>query len=111
MRTLLICLAAALLSFAGANAMAQDRGETPPLRVFDAGELTPNRYLVVKRLWTGTWRASFWVPGHDDAGAALAALTQEAASLGAHGVVNLHCVNDAGGWGGYFCYGLAIRLK
>lgn len=112
MRTPLICFAAALLFLAAANAMAQDRADTPPLRVFDAGELTPDRYSVVKRLWTGTWRASFWVPGHDDASAAVAALTQEAASLGAHGVVNLHCLNDTGGWGGgYFCYGLAIKLK
>lgn len=86
--------------------------DVAPVRVFDAGELTPDRYTVIERLWTGTWRASFWIPSHDDAGAAVAALTRKAASLGADGVVNLHCLNDTGGWGGgYYCYGLAIRLK
>lgn len=83
-----------------------------PVRVFDTGELTLDRYEVIERLWTGTWRASFWVPTHDDASSAIAALTSKAADLGADGVVNLHCVNDRGGWGGgYYCYGLAIRLK
>jgi hypothetical protein len=83
-----------------------------PLRVFDAGELALNRYTVVKRLWTGALRASFWIPSYDDTGTAISALTSEARSLGADGVVNLHCLNDRGGWGGgYACYGLAIKLK
>ncbi len=83
-----------------------------PLRVFDAGELTLDRYLVVKRLWTGALRASFWIPAYDDAATAITALTSEARSLGADGVVNLHCLNDNTGWGGgYTCYGLAIKLK
>lgn len=86
--------------------------ETAPVRVFDAGELTLDRYTVVKRLWTGTWRAVFWIPSHDESGAAVAALTSEAARLGADGIVNLHCLNDRGGWGGgYYCYGLAIKLR
>jgi len=108
----LCVISTALLSIAGAGAAARERTDTPPVRVFDAGELTPSHYTVVKRLWTGTWRASFWIPRHDDAGAAITALTTQAASLGADGVVNLHCLNDAGGWGGgYRCYGLAIKLK
>jgi uncharacterized protein YbjQ (UPF0145 family) len=83
-----------------------------PVRVFDTGELTLDRYTVIERLWAGTLRASFWVPTHDDPGSAIAALTSKAADLGADGVVNLHCVNDAGGWdGGYYCYGLAIKLR
>ena len=101
----LLCLAAAF----PAPALA---GEAAPIRVFDAGELTPARYTVLKRLWTGSWRSAFGGPVHNDAGMAITALTTEAASLGADGVVNLHCLNDSGGWSsGYFCYGLAIRLK
>lgn len=113
MRKPLACfIAAALLVIAGTGASAQDKAENAPVRVFDAGELTPDRYTVIERVWTSTWRAPFWFPSHDDAGAAVAALTRKAASLGANGVVNLHCVNDAGGWGGrYYCYGLAIKLK
>jgi hypothetical protein len=84
----------------------------PPVRIFDTGELTLDRYTIVERLWTGTWRASFWIPAHRDAGSAIDALTSKAADLGADGVVNLHCVHDAGGIDrGYFCYGLAIKFK
>ena len=105
-------IAVMLLAMAGAGVSAQDRAENAPLRVFDPGELTPDRYTVIERVWTGTWRASFWIPSHEDAGAAAAALTSKAASLGANGVVNLHCLNDAGGWGsGYYCYGLAIKVR
>lgn len=105
---------AALLSTAGTGAMTvvEARAETPPVRVYDAAQLAPERYSVVKRIWTGTWHSAFWVPVHDDAAAAIAALTAKAADAGADGVVNLHCLNDDAGFGGgYFCYGLAIKLK
>ena len=86
--------------------------DAAPVRVFDAGELTLARYTVVKRIWTQTWRSAFWVSTYGDAADAIAALTSKAADTGADGVVNLHCLNDTGGWGGgYFCYGLAIKLK
>lgn len=105
-------IAAAMLALASMGISAQQRAENAPVRVFDAGELTLDRYTVIARVWTGTWRAPFWFPSHDDSGAAVAALTGKAASLGANGVVNLHCVNDAGAWsGGYYCYGLAIKLR
>lgn len=96
-----------------ALAEATPAAETPaPVRLFDAGELTLVSYTVVKRLWVDTWRSAFWISTHDNAGAAIAALTAEAASLGASGVTNLYCIEDTGGWGGgYFCYGLAIKLR
>ena len=100
---------ACALCVAAASARSAD---LTPIRVFDAGELTLDRYTVVQRIWTGTWRSAFWVAAHDDAAKAIAALTSKAADAGADGVVNLHCLNDTTGWGGgYFCYGLAIRLK
>ena len=109
MKMLAVMTSLLLLAAAGAVTAAEPAA---PVRVFDAGELTLDRYTVVKRLWTGALRASFWIPSYDDAGTAISALTSEARSLGADGVVNLHCVNDTGGWGGgYTCYGLAIKLK
>jgi uncharacterized protein YbjQ (UPF0145 family) len=91
------------------SALAADAAR---IKVFDATELTLARYTVVKRIWAGTWRSAFWVSTHNDAADAIAALTSKAADAGADGVVNLHCLNDTGGWGGgYFCYGLAIKLK
>ena len=98
-----------VLCVAVGHARAADAAQ---VKVYDATQLTLDRYTVVKRIWTGTWRAALWVPTHDDAADAIAALTSKAADAGADGVVNLHCLNDTGGWGGgYFCYGLAIKLR
>ena len=103
-------IAMACLGLLAASTVAV--AEPAPVRVFDAGEITFDRYTVIKRLWTGTWRASFRIPSYGDSGAAIFALTSEAGNLGADGVVNLHCLNDNGDWGGgYTCYGLAIKLK
>ncbi|HSC96649.1 MAG TPA: hypothetical protein VLC73_16940 [Burkholderiales bacterium] len=80
--------------------------------VYDATELTLDRYTVLKRIWTQTAHAAFWVPTYEDRADAITELTSRAAEEGADGVINLHCLNDTGGWGGgYFCYGLAIKLK
>jgi uncharacterized protein YbjQ (UPF0145 family) len=112
MRKPTCCLVAAtLFSMAGANAVAQDGAAAPAVKVYDATELALHRYAVVKRLWAGTWRSSFWVPTYDNASAALKALTEKAADLEADGVINVHCLSESAGAGGFFCYGLAIKLK
>lgn len=82
------------------------------VKVFDATQLTLDRYTVVTRVWTQSWRSAFWVPEYGTADDAIEALTSKAESAGADGLINLHCLNDTEGWGsGYICYGLAIKLK
>ena len=112
-RTLICSAAAGVLCSFAPGAGSQDIARGAPLRVFDATELTPDRYTIVKRLWVETWRPAFRIPGHTDSGAAIAALTAEAASLGADGVTNLVCLNDGRAWfdRNYYCYGVAIRLR
>ena len=86
--------------------------DAAPVRIFDATQLSLDRFTVVKRIWTQTWRSAFWVSTYDETADAIAALTSKAADAGADGVINLHCLNDTSGWGGgFFCYGLAIKLK
>ena len=82
------------------------------VKVFDATQLTQDRYTVVTRIWTQSWRSAFWVPEYDKVEDAIEALTSKATDAGANGVINLHCLFDPGGLSsGYFCYGLAIKLK
>ncbi len=104
---LMLCVAAAV------NAAAQEPVRSAPLRVFDATELTPDRYTVIKRIWVENWRSAFWIPAHNDSSAGIAALTAEAARAGADAVTHLICLNDQGAWlnRGYLCYGLAVKLK
>lgn len=105
-------IAAALLAFAGASALAQeDRPEAPPIRIYEASELSLASYTVVKRIWTGTWWTSFLVPTHVDMASAIEALKARAADAGADGVTNLFCLSEAPWDDRYFCYGLAIKLK
>jgi hypothetical protein len=95
------------------NVMAQGPAAQAPLRVFDATELTPDRYTVIKRIWVESWQSAFWIPTHTDSAGAIAALSDEASRAGADAVTDLVCLNDARAWlnRGYFCYGLAVKLK
>jgi len=97
----------------GWNAAAQEPLRGAPLRVFDATELTPDRYTVIKRIWVENWRSAFWIRASKDSSTAIAALSAEAERLGADAITNLTCLNDdrASFEPGYFCYGLAIKLK
>ncbi|MDH3288143.1 MAG: hypothetical protein OEP48_10530 [Betaproteobacteria bacterium] len=82
--------------------------------MIEPGELTLLSHTVVQRLWTGTWRSAFWTTTHDTSNVAIAMLTREAAKLGANAVTHLYCFRDDGAWfspAGYFCSGLAIKLK
>ena len=105
-------IAAAILAFAGGIVSAQeDKREAPPIRIYEASELSLASYTVVKRIWAGTWRASLWVPTHTELADAIEALKAKAADAGADGVVNLHCLSEAPWDERWFCYGLAIKLK
>jgi uncharacterized protein YbjQ (UPF0145 family) len=106
-------MVAALILLLGSICGAAAQGGTG-LRVYQVGEITFNRYAVLDRIWAGSWRASFYVSTHADEQSAVAALKEEAARLGADGIVNLHCLNDGGGLSGgagHFCYANAIKLK
>ncbi len=99
------------LLFGAMHAPAQDKAGVQAVRVYDATELALQRYTVIRRLWAVTWSSSFWVSSYANAPAALKALTDKAADLKADGVTNVHCVSEAAGAGGYFCYGLAIKIR
>ncbi len=95
------------------GAGAQEPLREAPLPTYDATQLTPDRYTVVKRLWVDTWRSAFEVPVHADSAGALAQLTAEAARLGADALTNVVCIGDPRAWHqrGYFCHALAVKLK
>ena len=104
-------LAACALAIPGTVAIAQERPEPAQIRIYDPGELTLDRYTVVKRIWAGTWRASFWVPTSKERADAIDSIKSQAADAGAEGIVNLHCLGDAFWSDEYFCYALAIKLN
>ena len=100
--------AAVLLFALGAAAGGARAGDAAPVKVYDPGELTLDRYTVVKRLWTGTWWSAFWISSYDEVADAVQSLTSKASALGADGITNLSCVDNSGS---HLCYALAIKLK
>jgi len=105
-------IAAALLaSCAGAAAQSYP---TDHVRLYEAGEISPDSYTVVKRLWTGTWRSAFFLPSFPDAAAAIEAMKQEAAGAGANAVTNVVCIPDATlrpRASGVYCHGVLIKMN
>src|SRR5258705_4805900 len=91
----------ALAAVAGTGG-AQEPLRQAPLPAFDATQLTPDRYTVIKRLWVDSWRTVFDVPTHAESSAALAQLSDDAAELRGRAVTNVLCLNDQRScYGGY----------
>ena len=112
--TLAACLLAGLFSLTVSPVSAQGSAEAAPLKVYAAGEISVDRYTVVKRLWTEDLRSAIYVPAYSTSGEGIAALVDTAGSAGANGLVNVHCVDEAmgrGEGGAFLCYGLAVKTK
>ncbi len=79
--------------------------------LYDATQISYDRYRIVKRLWVDSWRTAFGVPHQATREAAVQDLVRAAESLGADGLVNVHCLGGTESLRGYYCYGNAIKLK
>jgi hypothetical protein len=104
---------ASAFACASASALAQT-AVSDPVPVYDSTQIALSHYTVIRRLWVEGWRSAFWIPGYRDEAGAKRALLNEAASLGADGVINLHCLGQTDAVfnpKGYYCYGNAIKLK
>jgi uncharacterized protein YbjQ (UPF0145 family) len=101
---------ATFASVLSAHSAAQTR---PGVPIYDATQIALDRYTVVKRLGVQGWRSGYFIESYRDAQTAAEALLQEAARLGADGLINLYCLNrsDRLSGDGYYCYGNAIKLK
>ncbi len=101
----IVCAAA----FSGAWAQME-----APLKIYAVGEIAPDRYSVVRRLWVDSRRSAFEIPRYPHSGEAIGAIVNAAARAGANGVVNLHCVNDRrpdSGADAFLCYALAVKVR
>lgn len=83
----------------------------PAVTVYDATQISYDRYRVIKRLWVDSWMTAIGVPHEATREAALQSLVQAAEGLGADGLVNVHCVGGTPSLSSYYCYGNAIKVK
>ena len=95
-------------------AAAPSYAATQRITVYDSTQLALHRYTVVKRIGLEGWESAFRIRGHETLDAARQALLNEAARVGADGLINVTCFDQTDGMfkpQGYFCYGNAIRVK
>ena len=86
-------------------------GTHAAITIYDATQLSYDRYRVVKRLWVDSWRTAIGVPHEATREAAVQALVEAAESVGADGLINVHCVGGTASLTDYYCYGNAIQVK
>lgn len=106
--TLVVAATAAL------SAAAPSYAATQRITVYDSTQLALHRYTVVKRIGVEGWESAFRIRGHATLDAARQALLNEAARVGADGLINLTCFDQTDRIfkpAGYFCYGNAIKVK
>jgi hypothetical protein len=110
MKTFISAFSVALLALAAPGAFAQ----SDEIAVYDATQVSMDRYTVLQRLGLHDWRSAFRIPVFRDEASARNAALAEARRSGADAVVNLYCLVQSDSLftpAGYYCYGNAIKLK
>ena len=110
MKTFCSALAVTLLALVAPGALAQ----SDEIAIYDATQVSIDRYTVVQRLGVQDWHSAIRVPVFSDEASARTASLAEARRSGADAVVNLHCLKQSDSLfsrAGYYCYGNAIKLK
>ncbi len=113
-RYLRMTLIAAALALCAPSIPAAQSYPADHIKVYEPGTIAPDAYRVVKRLWTETWRSAFALPSFPDVAAAIEAMKQEAAKIGADAVTNVVCLPDSTlrpRAAGVYCHGSLIKLN
>lgn len=113
MKTFISACAAAFFLWVASGVLAQSV-PIDEIAVFDATQVSLDRYTVVQRLGLQDWHSAIRVPVFSDEASARNAALAEARRSGADAVVNLHCLKQSDSLfsrAGYYCYGNAIKVK
>ena len=112
LKKVLATAVATVTVLAAASPVYAAGGGTVP--IYDATQVAFDRYVVIQRVGIGDWRSALGRGGHASLDAAKDAVLNEAARVGADGIVNLTCFDQTDrvfNPAGYFCYANAVRVK
>jgi hypothetical protein len=115
----LVCCvyASTALLLSGCASAPRNSTAAADVKVYGPAQLIPGQYELVRRLWVDSWRTAFWMPTHTSEAAGIAALRDEAARLGANGLIYVDCLDQGHAmWSrsrepAIVCYGNAVRVK
>jgi hypothetical protein len=113
-----VLVVVALCALAGCASAPQTgvAASASEVKVYGSDKLTASQYEFVRHLWVDSWRGPFWLPTYPSEAEAIAALQAEAGSLGADGLINVICLDEArlkwlwSSGPAFLCYGNAIRV-
>ena len=106
-------LSLSLLACLAACATQPPGSPEAQLPIYESTTAAPPRYQVVKRIWSGSARSIFGVPGYDSREDAMADFRRQAANLGGNGVINFGCYRMPGLSGNgtsLSCNGTVVRF-
>lgn len=112
-----LIFASALLACAALGACATNKQPASAMpasevQVYGSTQLVSTQYTLVEHIWTDGWGSNFSLPAFDTADAGIQALKEEAAGVGASGLLNVMCFDAAGYANGrLLCYGDAIKFN
>jgi hypothetical protein len=113
----LVAVAVCVLSGCATAPQGTVQSRPSEIKVYSFGELPVSSYEVVSRIWVDSWRTAFWPPTYPSQDEAIASLQNEAARLGANGLMNVICLDQGHSrWStsadpAILCYGNAIRVR
>lgn len=113
----LVALAACVLCGCASAPPGDVEKQRSDIKVYNSDQLPPNRYEVVSRIWVNSWRTAFSPPTYPSQDEAIASLQNEAARVGADGLINVICLDQSRSrWfmsaePAVLCYGNAIRVR
>jgi hypothetical protein len=87
------------------------------VRVYEPADLSSSEYDVVRHLWVDNWSTALWMPTYSSEAEGITALQNEAASVGADGLINVFCVDrgrqiwSTNSGPALVCYASAIRVR
>ena len=115
LRILASIILSGALAGAATLAMAQAGAAADPqlIPVVESVTSTTQRFEIIKRLWTESWRSPLAVPGYESREQAMAAFREHAVALGGNGVINFDCYRLPGVFGSgtrLACNGTIVRF-
>ena len=109
---LIVCV---LCTLCGCASVPQE--PSAEIRIYKSGELLGTPYDSVGHVWVDSWRTAFFPPTYPSEDEALRSLREEAARLGANGIVNVVCLDQnlreksAKTEPAILCYANAVRVR
>ncbi len=112
----LVALAVCMLPGCASTPQSSNEGPPAEVKVYQADQLVPSQYEVVRYLWVDSWHAAFWLPSYSSESEGIASLQFAAKRLGANGLINVSCTDQGRSiWSwrrepSIVCNGTAIRV-